>query len=339
MSTTTVPETPEVTELAAMVAAASAVVPVGAGTHREVGGPVPQGTEVRAPAGIVAYDPAELTVTARAGTTVAELRAVLGAAGQECPLDPRDDAATIGGVIAAGLSGRRRLRYGPLRDLVLEVRLVTADGNLVRGGAPVVKNVTGYDLPRLIVGSLGTLAVIVQATLRCRPQPAATVWATIDAAPAVVRPRVFAPSALLWDGSHTHLLLEGDADDVGVQLDAVGDSAPTGGPPWPDGPYRGRISIRPGAVVEHGRALDAIDGCRWVAEAGVGTVHVATDTPEALNAARLAARAAGGWLLREAGGGSEFDGFGRALPDHAIARRLKNAFDPTGKLSPGRLPI
>lgn len=339
MNTTTAPEIPEVTELAAVVASASAVVPAGAGTHREVGGPIPTGTVVRAPAGIVAYDPAELTVTARAGTTVAELREVLGGAGQECPLDPRDEAATIGGVIAAGLSGHRRLRYGPLRDLALEVRLVTADGNLVRGGAPVVKNVTGYDLPRLIVGSLGTLAVIVQATLRCRPQPATRVWAAIDAPPAFVRERVFAPSTLLWDGSHTHLLLEGDTNDVGLQLDAVGGAAAAGPPSWPDGAHRGRISIRPGAIVDHGRALDAIDGCRWIAEAGVGTVHVATDTPEALIAARVAAQAAGGWLLREAGGGSAFDGFGRDLPDHAIARRLKNAFDPTGKLSPGRLPI
>ena len=263
---------------------------------------------------------------------------MLGAAGQECPLDPRDAAATIGGVIAAGLSGHRRLRYGPLRDMVLEVRLVTADGNLVRGGAPVVKNVTGYDLPRLIVGSLGTLAVIVQATLRCRPLPAATAWLTIEELPDTVRSRLFAPSALLWDGARTHLLLEGDARDVDVQLATAGGS-PSARPEWPHGPHRGRISIRPGAVVELGRALDAVDGCRWIAEAGVGTVHVATDRAESLHATRAAAHAAGGWLLREAGGGENFDGFGRDLPDHAIARRLKDAFDPTGKLSPGRLPL
>jgi hypothetical protein len=92
-------------------------------------------------------------------------------------------------------------------------------------------------------------------------------------------------------------------------------------------------------VVELGAALDAIAGCRWLAEAGVGTVHVAADSADALRAARVAAHAAGGWLLREAGGGDGFDGFGRDLPDRAIVRRLKNAFDPTGKLSPGRLPI
>jgi glycolate oxidase FAD binding subunit len=330
---------PEIAELAAVVANAHAVVPTGAGTHREVGGPVPEGLEVRAPAGIATYDPAELTVTVGAGTSVSELREVLAAAGQECPLDPRDEAATIGGIIAAGLSGHRRLRYGPLRDAVLEVRLVTAEGNLVRGGAPVVKNVTGYDLPRLIVGSLGTLAVIVQATVRCRPVPATKAWAAIDEEPSAVRSRVFAPSALLWDGSRTHVLLEGDRHDVDVQLAAVGGAAVERGPAWPEGAHRGRISVRPGAVLGLGRALDAIAGCRWIAEAGVGTVHVATDSAEALTTARAAAHAQGGWLLREAGGGGGFDGFGQPLPDHAIARRLKNAFDPTGKLSPGRVPI
>jgi glycolate oxidase FAD binding subunit len=328
----------DVDALAAVVGGASAVVPTGAGTHREVGGPVPAGTEVRAPTGIVAYDPAELTITAGAGTSVAELRAVLDAAGQMCPLDPRDEAATVGGVIAAGLSGHRRLRYGPVRDMLLEVRLVTADGNLVRGGAPVVKNVTGYDLPRLIVGSLGTLAVIVQATLRCRPRPATTIWATADAPPDFVRERVFAPSTLLWDGRNTSLLLEGDTSDVDVQLAAVGATVVERAPSWPEGHHRGRISVRPGAIADVGRALDTIDGCRWIAEGAVGTVHVATDTVEALIAARVAAHAAGGWMLREAGGDG-LDGFGRDLPDRAIARRLKDAFDPTGKLSPGRLPI
>jgi glycolate oxidase FAD binding subunit len=330
---------PEVSQLAAAIADAAVVVPVGAGTHREVGGPVPTGTEVRAPAGVVAYDPAELTITAGAGTTVAALSDALDAAGQMCPLDPRDDAATVGGVIASGLSGHRRLRYGPLRDAVLEVRLVTADGKLVRGGAPVVKNVTGYDLPRLIVGSLGTLAVIAQATLRCRPRPATTVWANVGAPPDIVRARVFSPSTFLWDGTSTHMLFEGDRRDVDAQIAAAGATVVERGPAWPDGTHRGRVSVRPGAIVDLGDALDAIVGCRWIAEGGVGTVHVATDTVDALTAARLAAHAAGGWLLREAGGEPGFDGFGRDLPDRAIARRLKDAFDPTGKLSPGRLPL
>jgi len=277
-----------------------------------------------------------------AGTTIAALDAVLRAAGQMCPLDPRDADATVGGVLASGLSGIRRLRYGPVRDAVLETRIVTADGRRVRGGAPVVKNVTGYDLPRLLVGSLGTLAVIVQATLRCRPVPEVAVWARTTEEPDRVRERVAAPSALLCDGVATSVLLEGNARDVDVQVAALGSSPVPDAPArvtLPVGPHRGRISVRPGALSAVGRDLDAIPGCRWLAEGGVGTVHVATDTVDALSAARAAAHGSGGWLLREAGGGDAFDGFGRALPDLAVARRLKHAFDPTGKLSPGRLPL
>jgi glycolate oxidase FAD binding subunit len=333
MTTTTIDD------LAASIAAADAVVPVGAGTHREVGGPVPSGVEVRAPAGVVTYDPAELMITVHAGTSVAELDAALTPAGQMCPLDPRDPSATVGGILATGLSGPRRLRYGPVRDAVLEVRLVTADGRRVRGGAPVVKNVTGFDLPRLLVGSLGTLAVIVQATVRCRPRPAASAWTTTSEPPDTVRARVLAPSVLLWDGRTTHVLLEGDMRDVQAQLAAIAGRVIERPPDLPDGAHRGRISVRPSAVVDVGGALDAIAGCRWLAEGGVGTVHVATDSPDALAAARAVAHDHGGWLLREAGGGAAFDGFGRALPDLEIARRLKHAFDPTGKLSPGRLPL
>src|SRR5262245_7998979 len=95
-------------EIAAVVRASDAVVPVGARTHWEVGGPPPAGVEVRAPAGVVAYDPAELTVTVAAGTAVAMLRERLAAHGQEVVLDPRDGSATVGGVLASGLSGPRR---------------------------------------------------------------------------------------------------------------------------------------------------------------------------------------------------------------------------------------
>jgi glycolate oxidase FAD binding subunit len=331
--------TTTVADLAAAIAAAGVVVPVGAGTHREVGGPVPAGVEVHAPAGVVVYDPAELMITVHAGTSIAELDAALSPAGQMCPLDPRDPAATVGGVVAAGLSGPRRLRYGPLRDAVLELRVITADGRQVRGGAPVVKNVTGYDLPRLLVGSLGTLAVIVQATLRCRPRPARSRWTTTAEPPHAIRARVLSPSTLLWDGRATHVLVEGDADDVESELAVIGGAAVDGAPAMPAGAHRGRMSVRPGAVGALGRSLSEIDGCHWLAEGGVGTVHVATDTADSLASARAVAHAAGGWLLREAGGGSGFDGFGRAVQEPAVARRLKQAFDPTGKLSPGRIPL
>jgi len=330
-------------ELRDKIRAADAVVPVGARTQWEVGNPTTGGIEVRAPAGVLAYDPAELTVTAGAGTTVAELDAVLGEAGQECPLDPRSPEATVGGVLAAGLSGQRRLRFGPLRDRVLEVRFVTADGRLVKGGGPTVKNVTGFDLPRLLVGSLGTIGLLVRVTLRCQPRPPSVRWMVTGGDPFDARQRMFRPSCVAWDGTTTHVLLEGHPDDVVAEAAAAGLEAdtgrdePGGGPSWPDGPHRGRISVRPSRLRDLAPALDGVAGLRWLAEVGVGTVHVAAGDPAELVAARDVAAAHGGWLLRE-GGAPGVDGYGATLPNLGIVERIRTAFDPTGKLSPGRLP-
>ncbi len=330
--------------LQATVAAADAVVPVGARTHWEIGDPTTGGVEVQAPGGIVTYDPAELTVTVGAGITVGELGAVLGEAGQECPLDARAPEATVGGVLATGLSGPRRLRYGPLRDRLLEVRFVTADGRLVKGGGPTVKNVTGYDVPRLLVGSMGTIGVVVQVTLRSQPHSRVARWITTHADPFEACRRMFRPSCIAWDGVTTHVLLEGHPDDVAAEANAAGldagtdaDPAVDAGPGWPDGPHRGRISVRPSRVRAVGPALGEIDGVRWLAEVGVGTVHVAAAEPEGLVAARAVATAHEGWLLREAGAPG-VSGYGRELPNLAIVQRIRAAFDPTGKLSPGRLP-
>jgi glycolate oxidase FAD binding subunit len=321
------------------VAGADAVVPVGGRTHWEVGGPAPvDGVEVVAPSGVLAYDPAELTITVGAGTTVADLDAAVGEGGQECPLDPRDpERATVGGTLATGLSGRRRLRYGPVRDRVLEVRFVTAAGRVVKGGGPTVKNVTGYDVPRLLVGSLGTIGVITQVTLRCQPLAQRTAWYLTDADPFEIRRRLFRPSCIAWDGTTTHVLLEGHPDDVAAEAQAadLGEEGST--PPRPEGPHRGRVSVRPGVVHEVASELDTIDGMRWLAEVGVGTVHVATDDVDGLLAARDAATGAGGWLMREAGGNG-VDGFA-AIPNHDLMARIRAAFDPERKLNPGRLPL
>jgi glycolate oxidase FAD binding subunit len=221
---------------------------------------------------------------------------------------------------------------------VLEVRLVTADGRTVKGGGPTVKNVTGYDLPRLLVGSLGTIAVITRLTLRCQPRPPSAVWVRTDGDPFEVRRRCFRPSCIAWDGRATLVLLEGHPDDVDAEMAPGGLGEPDGPPAWPDGAYRGRISVRPRGVRAVARALERLDGVRWLAEVGVGTVHVASDDAATLAAARRVAHTAGGWMLREAGDAG-LDGFGRDLPNGAVMARLKAAFDPSGKLSPGRLPL
>ncbi len=323
----------QIDALAATIAGADAIDPIGAGTHRSVGNACAGGARVGAPAGITRYEPEDLTVTVGAGTSFAELDAVLATRGQECPLDPRDPSATMGGIVASGLSGIRRLRHGPLRDHVLEVRFLTGDGRLVKGGGPTVKNVTGYDLPRLLVGSLGTLGVLVQLTLRCRPRPASARWFRIDD-PALAA-ELFRAASMLWDGRAVHVLLEGTASDVEALSSAL---VPTPPPGLPDGGHRGRISVAPGDVVRVGRALDSVPGARWCGELGVGTVHVAADESAVIARARTIAHDLGGWLLREAGA-PDLDGFGVDIPNAALMRRVKDAFDPAGKLAPGRLPL
>jgi glycolate oxidase FAD binding subunit len=316
-------------DLIAAVRDAAAIAPVGARTQWEVGGPAPAAAvEVRAPAGVLEYEPADMTITVGAGTSFAALDATLAEHGQECPLDPADASATVGGVLACGLSGLRRLRYGPLRDHVLEVRAVTGYAHEIKGGGPTVKNVTGYDLPRLFVGSFGTLGVITQVTLRCRPRPAVAHWFALVGDDA----RVTRPSSRLRTRDGEIVLVEGRAVDVATQ---TGGLVECDAPSQLPGVHRGRISVAPARVDDLARALDRV---AWRAEIGVGTVHIATDDLRAFADARAAAHAHGGWMLREAGGALDDDGYGRPIPNATVARRIKDAFDPDGKLNPGRLP-
>ncbi len=118
----------------------------------------------------LAYEPGDMTTTVQAGMPLQELQGVLGAQGQFVALDPPATAATtIGGVIATNASGPRRLLYGTARDVVLGISVVTADGTRSKAGGRVVKNVTGYDLTKLYIGSLGTLAVVLELTFKLHP--------------------------------------------------------------------------------------------------------------------------------------------------------------------------
>ena len=266
---------------------------------------------------------------------------MLGAAGQECALDPRDRAATVGGVLATGLSGHRRLRLGPLRDRVLEVRFVTADGRLVKAGGPTVKNVSGFDLPRLLVGSLGTIGVLVQVTLRCQPRPADVASGS---RPTPTRSRCGARCtgrrASRGTARTTHVLLEGVAGrrrrrararsarqlrrerGTGVargRAPGPGLGAPVGAP---------RAGTRP-------RSRPVCAG--WPRSASAPCTSRADDETALARRARL--RPAAGRLAAPRGR--------RARPRRLrrrrcrtprLADRVRAAFDPTGKCSPGRLP-
>lgn len=124
---------------------------------------------------IIEHVPQDLTVTVEAGLRLTTLQETLSKANQWLALDPDlDPAATIGGIIATNATGPRRLRYGGVRDQIIGVRVVLADGTIAKGGGKVVKNVAGYDLPKLFTNSLGTLGVIVSATFRLYPLPAAS---------------------------------------------------------------------------------------------------------------------------------------------------------------------
>jgi FAD binding domain len=286
----------------------------GGKTQWDVGGAVRAGTrEVTAPGGVVSHEPAEMIVRVRAGTAVDELQAAVAEGGQIVTIEADDPArATVGGVLAVGRSGVRRLGRGPVRDAVLEVTAVSSRGEIIRAGAPLVKNVTGFDLCRLLVGSLGTLAVLAEVVLRCRPRPETEQWWVGQPDdPFEIEASLHQPLAVLWDGQATWVGLSGHLVDVEDQYRSVlaGGFRPVEGPPAPPGPER--RSWTPSAL----RKLPAATGTTgdWLAEVGVGVVHCS------MGAA---------------------DRIGSPEPPSPVLARLhravKEQFDPTGRLNPGR---
>ena len=168
-----------VDEVAAVIGlaaeAARPVTPWGGGTAVSVGIPAAPGRLVlglRRLSRLLEHEPGDLTASVEAGITMQAFQTALRGRGQWVSLDPADARlATLGGVLATNASGPRRHLYGTARDLLIGVTVVTADGAVVRGGGKVVKNVAGYDLPKLFVGSYGTLGIIVEATVKLRPLP------------------------------------------------------------------------------------------------------------------------------------------------------------------------
>ena len=122
----------------------------------------------------------DLVVRAQAGVRLADLQAALAPAGQWLALDPPEPRATVGGVVAANASGPRRLRYGTVRDLIIGITVVLADGTVAHAGGKVVKNVAGYDLAKLFCGSLGTLGMVAEVIFRLHPLPAAAAVVTLE---------------------------------------------------------------------------------------------------------------------------------------------------------------
>lgn len=172
---------PSLQQLAAVLRLAAEeglpVLPVGSGTKLHVGSPPVPGSLAISSwglTGVVEYEPADLTVTVRAGTRLAELQAVLAEGGQFLPLDPPWAAeATLGGIVATAADGPLRLHYGGVRDQLLGVTVVQPGGAVTRAGSRVVKSVAGYDLPKLYTGSWGTLVFLAELTFKLAPLPPA----------------------------------------------------------------------------------------------------------------------------------------------------------------------
>jgi glycolate oxidase FAD binding subunit len=162
--------------LPAIVQAGEVVVPWGAGTKQDLGGllrRVDLVLSVERLNRVIDYVPADMTITVQAGMRFADLEALTARHGQTVPLDPpRAAEATIGGIVATAASGPRRMACGGVRDLLLGARIALPNGRVVKAGGKVVKNVAGYDMPKLIAGSLGTVGIITEVSLKLRPLPA-----------------------------------------------------------------------------------------------------------------------------------------------------------------------
>lgn len=222
------------TELARLVGAESArarrILVRGAATAFDWGGraePADSVLDTTALTGILRHDPEDMTVGVRAGTGLDALQAQLAERGQRLALDPARASlgATLGGLVATADSGPLRHAFGSLRGLVIGVTFVLADGTVAKSGGQVIKNVAGYDLAKLLHGSLGTLGVITEVVLRLHPVPPATVTVAVpgDArralriARAVVRSAI-EPVALEWFDDVLHIRLEGTS--VGTEAGA-----------------------------------------------------------------------------------------------------------------------
>lgn len=280
----------------------------GGATQWDIGGSPDHGVrEVPAPSGIVAFQPAEMTVRVGAGTTVDELHDILARQRQTTVL-PAAQGATVGGLVVVGRNGVRSLRHGPVRDVLLQARYVSADGCLVTAGGPTVKNVTGFDLCRLLVGSLGTLGLLGELILRTRPLPEAQVWLVGEADPWVLVGRLYRPACVLSDGRTTWVQLEGYRDDVAAQAAvcrAVGLVEGVGPPMLPVHRHAGRPVDTTTFAARHPEAGG------FIAEIGVGVVH----TTHAVTRPPVPTGVA------------------------ALQRRLRVEFDPTSRLNPGRDPL
>lgn len=333
----------------------------GGGTRADVGAPrEAEIVSLAALSGVVDYDPAELVLTVRPGTPLAEIEALVAGEGQMLAFEPWGNAgATIGGTVAAGVAGSRRVTAGSARDHLLGLTAVSGRGEVFVAGAKVVKNVTGYDLPKLLAGSWGRLAAMTELTLKVLPAPRVTTTlvahglsphaahaamacalgsnADVSAAAhlacglTLLRVAGFAPSVaarcaalpgLLRD--HCALAALDEAEAAPLWADAMTGRSLKGAVLW-------RIHLPPRRAPDLVAVLEPL-GIDWAMDWGGGRLWVALDDPG--HAVRTHAARAGGeaTLVRaDAAMRARVPAFQpRPAGVAALEARVARAFDPTG---------
>lgn len=352
-----------------------AVAPRGSGTWTGAGNPPRTVDVVLWTTGldrVVEYQPDDYAVTVQAGLRLADLQRVLAERNQWVPLDPPGgDAATVGGVLATRRSGPRRLLYGTPRDLTVGVDAVLGTGDPYRAGGRVMKNVAGYDVVKLLIGSLGTLGVITQATLRtfARPEARRTLCASaaslrdaFDLAASALGARVF-PAAVEvvrgvagFPGPTVLVLLEGFREVVERQalelrsrwppittLDGAAHDAA-----WAEwararasGPARLAVAVPPGRAADAAEVAAGVGGA-VLAHAGSGVIVAVLESADGLAAvvSDLRARIAllGGRVVVETAPPEAKHGLDvwGEVPGLEFMRRIKRTLDPDAILNPGR---
>jgi glycolate oxidase FAD binding subunit len=319
----------------------SAVVQiVGGGTRQGYGSPLAPDVvvDMSAMSGIEEWDPDDLTVTVGAGTPVAELETTLSARSQTAVLPEVPGRSTVGGVVSAGVSSLRRARLLGTRERMLEVTLVTGDGRVVRAGGRVVKNVTGYDLPRLVVGAFGSLGVIASVCLKLWSTPSVSATVTVgnlDRLSTVTR-----PLAVLEANDSTRVFLWGTPEEVTAAAARLAGEVVQGHrwPADPDGVFRWSLRVPPALTSEAVKRMPP--DWRYLAVHGAGDIRASSGDAIGAAALRVWAEGAGGALVVVAApeGDAGIDPWGTPPPGLDLQRRLVAQFDPGRIINPGRLP-
>ncbi|MCZ6508923.1 MAG: FAD-binding protein [Acidobacteria bacterium] len=311
--------------------------------------------DLRRLSGVVEHQPSEFTITALAGTRLSKLEEILAAQGQYLPFDPILVArgSTVGGAVASGVAGSGRLRYGGVRDFVLAVAIVDGRGRLVRGGGRVVKNAAGFDLPKLMVGSVGALGILTEVCFKVFPRSSSMVTVRADydsleeavAALVVLRGGPYELDALDLDGSFSlwariaglekalagraervrSILGRGETVDAAVAVEHWSMVRELG---WlRDETFLVKVPLTPPRILDLDRRVEGLSSTRYYSAGGQQAWLALTSPKDLTSLDRVLSDAGLRGLVVLGDGGPVLLGVSR---DRELVERLRRALDPRG---------